>query len=560
MRAGLPSDIGETLLKQAEIAVYVRDRSPSVRVTGKSYVLPSSGQQGIPIVSVNADKVAVEIYRVGDRGLVSALADGDLQRQLSSYDIETIRNKTGARVYSGVLEVTAKLNADVTTAVPVSDAVGPLQPGVYAMIAKPEIGKRDEGEGHATQWFVVSDLGLTAMTGDTGIHAFVRSLATTEPIRGASVRLVARNNEVLAEGRSDASGYVRFEPGLARGEGGLEPAILVAESDGSGQYGFLDLTASAFDLSDRGVKGRDPAGAIDGYLYTERGVYRPGEDVHLTALVRDRGGKAAGVPMTLIVSRPDGVEDRRSVLTDQGLGGRTLTLPLSGSAMTGTWRARLHADPKDDPLASVAFLVEDFVPERLALTLEPAVKSLAPEETGAINIAGRYLYGPPAANLTIEGEIIVKPSTKDLEGFAGYRFGLAGELISPVRKPLETQAVTSADGKAVLDVTLPAIPQTGRPLEANVIVRMIEPGGRSIERTVSLPVDPKARTHRHQAAVRRRRRRRGRDRKLRGHHARRRGQARARQVARLDALPARAELAVVQPRRQLELRPGHADA
>ncbi|HXF53335.1 MAG TPA: alpha-2-macroglobulin, partial [Hyphomicrobiaceae bacterium] len=490
VRAGLPSEVGETLLRQAEIAVYVRDRAPAVRFTGKSYVLPSRGQQGIPLISVNTDKVAIEIYRIGDRGLASALSDGDIARQLSSYDIETIRNRTGARVYAGELDVRSKLNEEVTTAVPVGEALGNLQPGVYAMIARPAMDGRDNGEEQATQWFIVSDLGLTAFTGDTGIHAFVRSLATTEPVRNAVVRLIARNNEVLGQGRSDASGYVRFEPGLARGEGGLQPAILVAEADG-GQYAFLDLTTSAFDLSDRGVKGRAPAGALDAWLSTERGVYRPGEKVHLTALVRDRAGKAAAVPTTLIIARPDGVEHVRTTLTDQGLGGRTFTLALSGSAMTGTWRARLHTDPKADPLASVAFLVEDFVPERLSLTLEPTVKALVPEELSTINVTGRYLYGPPAAKLAVEGEIIVKPSAKDLEGFPGYRFGLAGELISAVRKPLDSQPTTDAEGKAALDVTLPAIPRTGRPLEADVIVRMVEPGGRSIERTVTLPVDPK---------------------------------------------------------------------
>jgi uncharacterized protein YfaS (alpha-2-macroglobulin family) len=491
VRAGLPSDVGETLLKQAEIAVYVRDRSPSVRFTGKSYVLPSRGQQGIPLISVNTSKVAIVIYRVGDRGLASILGSGDLQRQLSSYDLETIRNKTGAEIYSGELEVTSKLNEEVTTAVPVGEAIPSLQPGVYAMIARPAMEKRDDGDERATQWFIVSDLGLTALTGDTGIHAFVRSLSTTEPLRNATVRLVARNNEVLAQHKSDANGYVRFEAGLARGEGGLQAAILVAEADG-GQYAFLDLTTAAFDLSDRGVKGRERTSALDAYLYTERGVYRPGEDVHLTALVRDYAGKASGVPMTLIVTRPDGVEHRRIALTDQGLGGRTFTLALTDSAMTGTWRVRLHADPKADPLASVAFLVEDFVPERLALTLEPAVKALAPEEAGTINVTGRYLYGPPAANLAVEGEIIVKASTKDLEGFAGYRFGLADEKISPVRKTLEAEPATNDEGKAVVDVTLPAIPRTARPLEADVILRLREPGGRTIERTVTLPVDPRA--------------------------------------------------------------------
>ena len=84
VRAGLPSaHVGEKLLKTAEIAVYVRDRKPSVRVTGRGYVLPNRGQQGIPLVTVNTEKVEVEVYRIGDRNLAQALQSGDFQRQIS---------------------------------------------------------------------------------------------------------------------------------------------------------------------------------------------------------------------------------------------------------------------------------------------------------------------------------------------------------------------------------------------------------------------------------------------------------------------------------------------
>jgi len=88
VRAGVPSEVGETLENPAELAIYVRDRSPSVRFTGRSYVLPSRGQSGIPVVSVNTDRVDVEVYRVGDRSLVTTLTNVDMQRQLSSYDLD----------------------------------------------------------------------------------------------------------------------------------------------------------------------------------------------------------------------------------------------------------------------------------------------------------------------------------------------------------------------------------------------------------------------------------------------------------------------------------------
>src|SRR5262249_11143313 len=83
-RARLPSAVpGEPLLKTAELSVYVKDRPSSVRAAGRSYVLPNRGQQGIPLVTVNADKVDVEVYRIGDRSIAQVL-QGDFQKQVSA--------------------------------------------------------------------------------------------------------------------------------------------------------------------------------------------------------------------------------------------------------------------------------------------------------------------------------------------------------------------------------------------------------------------------------------------------------------------------------------------
>src|SRR5260370_6577521 len=151
---------------------------------------------------------------------------------------------------------------------------------------------KDEDAGSlATQWFIVSDFGLAAFSGNDGIHVFVNSLATTEAIAKAEVRLVARNNEILATRKTDESGHVLFEAGLARGEGGLSPALLTVSGE-KADYAFLSLKSSAFDLSDRGVSGRAvPAGA-DAVVSAERGVYRSNETVYLTALSPHGQGNA----------------------------------------------------------------------------------------------------------------------------------------------------------------------------------------------------------------------------------------------------------------------------
>ncbi len=485
LRAGLPSAIGENLLKSAPFSVYVRDRSPTVRFSGRGYVLPNKGQQGIPLVTVNTDQVEVEVFRLGDRSLVQTVQGEEFQRQLDRWQFDKITKTKGARVYKGVLAVARKLNDDVTTAFPVSEALPQLKPGVYALRAKPLSGK---DRSSATQWFIVSDLGMSALSGETGLHAFIRSLDSAAPLGNVTVRLLARNNEELGRATTDQNGYAKFAPGLTRGEGGLAPAVLVAQTK-RGDYAFLDLDTAAFDLTDRGVKGREAPGPLDAFVYTERGVYRPGETVHISALLRDAKARAARLPVTLIVTRPDGVEHRRFVLKDAGQGGRYKSLVLGRSVMTGTWRAKLHADPKGNALAQVKFLVEDFVPERLELKLTAASKAISVYDGGVINIAGRYLYGPAAADLALEGDVIVRASKKSVAGFKGYRFGLANKSIAPSRGTLGTLPRTDKDGNAALKIKLPKVEKTAKSLEALIRLRLREPGGRTIERSMVLPVD-----------------------------------------------------------------------
>jgi len=492
LRAGLPASVKEALAKSADFNIYVRDRKPFVRFTGKAYVLPRTGQRGIPVVSVNTRALTIDIYRIGDRNLTDTVLGRDFQTNLSPYDLDRLRDRSGAKVWSGELKVEPTLNADVTTAFPIGEAVGDLQPGVYVMAARPAGPKADDNYDElATQWFIVSDLGLAAMSGTDGIAVFVNSLATTELKSGIEVRLIARNNEILATKTTDAAGMARFEAGLARGEGGLAPALLVA-ADPKGDYAFLNLKGPAFDLTDRGVAGRPAAAGLDAFVYTERGVYRTGETVHVTALLRDAQGFAAlGVPLTLVIERPDGVEYRRTVLPDQGAGGRSLSVPIVASASTGTWRVQAFTDPKRPLIGETTFMVEDYVPDRIEFDLASTSTSLSKAAPAEVTVDGRFLYGAPASGLDLEGELGIVPA-KERPGMPGYQFGVADDVAKAERKPLEDLPTTDATGKAHFPVALADVPASTRPLQAEIVVRMSEAGGRAVERKLTLPIAPTA--------------------------------------------------------------------
>ncbi|SHN86904.1 alpha-2-macroglobulin family protein [Bradyrhizobium erythrophlei] len=490
LRAGLPSTVKEGLPKSAEFNMYVRDRKPFVRFTGRAYVLPRTGQRGIPLVSVNTPAVSINVFRIGDRNLINTVIDGDFQRALSRYELTSLGDERGVKVWSGELSTAMTLNQDVTTAFPVDEALGTLQPGIYVMTAAAKGPGSDDDGGLATQWFIVSDLGLTAFSGNDGIHVFVNSLASTEAVTKAEVRLVARNNEILATRKTDDAGHAVFEAGLARGEGGLSPAMLTVSTN-KADYAFLSLKSNAFDLSDRGVSGRAvPAGA-DAFVYAERGVYRSSETVFLTALLRDGQGNAiSGGPLTLVVERPDGVEFRRAVLADQGAGGRTLTLPLNSAVPTGTWRVRAFTDPKANSVGETTFMVEDYIPERIDFEITSKDKQIKVDAPVQIKVAGHFLYGAPASALQLEGDMLVA-SADERTGFPGYQFGVADEEnASNERTPIENLPESDASGAATFPVSIAKPPTSTRPQEAQIFIRMAEAGGRAVERKIVLPVAP----------------------------------------------------------------------
>ncbi|HRJ68992.1 MAG TPA: alpha-2-macroglobulin [Beijerinckiaceae bacterium] len=500
VRQGLPSSVGEALLKTADYEIYVRDRSPQVRFTGKNYVLPRVGQEGIPVVSVNAQKVNVDIARVGDRSLLPTVRSEEFLNQISSGQAKKFANETGFKIWSGTLDIKSEQNKDITTAFPVLEAVGKLEPGVYVMTAWPEsLNARSSGSGNgddddysdrSTQWFVVSDLGLTAVSAADGVHVFSRSLASSKALGGVEMRLVAKNNEILATQKTDSRGYVKFDPGLSRGMGGLEPGMVVA-TDAGGDYGFLDLQQAAFDLTDRGVKGRAAPGPLDAFVFAERGVYRSGETVQLTTLLRDAKGVAAGgLPLTLVAQRPDGVEYKRVRVEDQGLGGRAYSLALLSGAPRGTWRVKAYADPKGKPIGETSFLVEDYVPERLDVDLKPKEPLLRSGQPTEVDVSVNYLYGAPGADLEVGGEVTVRlAGATTVPGLKDYVTGLDDETFESTTSELEERATTDARGRATVSVSIPEA-TAPRPLEARIVLRVGESGGRAVERSVVLPIRP----------------------------------------------------------------------
>ncbi|MEQ8813447.1 MAG: alpha-2-macroglobulin [Thalassobaculum sp.] len=487
VRAGVPAADGAKTATTDTVGVAIPDAPSSVGFAGGGYVLAQAGETALPVTTVNVDEVRLRVLRIVDRNLIDELAEGDFSRTMTGWWAEQIEQTDGELVWQGTVETPGPRNRRVRTGIPIDRIVDRSLPGVHVVTAVAADGPDEPWNALATQWLVVSNLGLTTFTGEAGLTAFVNGLDTARPVAGVETVLLARNNKILGKATTDAEGRVDFPGGLLRGRGGNEATALLAYGPNH-DFTVLRLTGPAFDLSDRGVAGRTPPGPLDGFLWADRDIFRPGETVHLAALLRTAEARAtAGMPLTLAVVRPDGQDFRRTVLAARDGGAYQSDVELPKSVPTGRWSARLYADPKAAPVAEFAFSVEDFVPERLDLELTADTAGIAADQTVEVGLNGRFLFGAPAAGLRVTSELVVTVDPEPFPDWAGYGFGLATEEWTAVRTEL-AEGRTDAEGKGSVAATLPALADTTLPLLARVRATLLEPGGRGVTRSLDLKV------------------------------------------------------------------------
>lgn len=489
LRAGLPAASGDALARDLPLEIYIRDRAPLVRFPGRAYVLPASGPRALPVETVNADRLELALMRVSDRNLVTSIRQGNFASAMSQWEGEQFQDLLAEPVWQGVAEIEGTLNRATTSRLPLEEA-GTLDPGVYVLRAS--VPGADPWEiAPATQWFMVSDLGITTLSGSDGLHVVVQRLSDGQPAAGQRVALLARSNRVLGEAVSDDQGHVRFAGALTQGSGASAPVMVMVE--GGEDMAVLSLDEPEFDLSDRGVEGRAAPGPVDLFIATDRGAYRAGEVIHVTALARDHRAQALhGLPMIARLMRPDGVEYSRIISQQERAGGHVFALPLGGDVPRGVWRVDMLSDPNAPALASQTVLVEDFLPERvafdLALSEDGAIDLSAPP---MIEISARHLFGAPASGLALEGSVTLR-STDQMEGWAGYRFGRHDQRVDPQRRMFARGQVTDSDGALVASLPLDRLTLDARPYALGIVATLIDGASRPVERSLSVAVRPQS--------------------------------------------------------------------
>ncbi len=491
--AGLPGADGSRHLADETLPLSLGDLSARTDFADDGFILPRDATGGLPIATVNVSQVHLRVERITDRVLVRTHLGADYSDNHGEWD-ETLRREVdtlGVPVWEGDLAVHGARNEAVRTSFPLARVLPPHRPANAYRISllTKSTDLSDPGwEVVDTRWVFDTDLMLTTHRGADGLHVFVRSLVTARPVTGATISLLAANNDELGRMATNADGEAVFAAGFLRGAQGLMPRMVMAYA--GDDFTALQLDKPGFDFSDRGVEGRPDPGPVDGFIYTDRGIYRPGETIQLGTIVRD--GRAAPLPdgqaVTVVLHRPDGVDATRVRLLPNAVGLAVQPIPLTATAPRGTWRLEEMLAGTKTVIGTLELQVQDFVPNRLAVELMPRRTLITPSEPAAIDGTSRYLYGAPAADLDVSAHVQLQRDTQPIAE-PGWVFGRADEDLNIDAKDLDG-GKTDAQGRLGFSIAAAAldIPKTSVPLRADVAVSVAEPGGRATESRTELKV------------------------------------------------------------------------
>ena len=471
--AGLRAVNEATLAAEHISRLETRDLQATVGFASRGTLLPTRLAEGLPVIALNVDKIDVEFFRIKPESLPAFLAQWGRSTSLQSYESRELL-PMAELVYGGRFDLNPARNTRETLLLPIAGLKPLQQPGVYLAVM------RASGTYNYSQpatLFTLSDIGVSVHRYQNRIDVFAQALEGGKALDGVSLELLDNEGRVVGQGKTEKGGHAQL-PLPKKAE------VLLAHQ--GEQTSLLRLNSAALDLAEFDIGGPQ-AHPLQFFVFGPRDLYRPGETVLLNALLRDNDGNAVKPqPISVEVRRPDEQVSRKFVWDADASGLYQYQLQLAGEAPTGRWQ--LVFDLGDGKPQLYEFLVEDFLPERLALELKGSDAPITPAATAEINVNGRYLYGAPAAGNRLSGQVYVRPLREAVKALPGYQFGSVTEEELSQDLELEETAL-DADGEAVIALESKWA-EAKSPLQLIVQASLQESGGRPITRRVVQPVWP----------------------------------------------------------------------
>jgi uncharacterized protein YfaS (alpha-2-macroglobulin family) len=468
LTTGLAALNGYPLKRDYSATVTFTDLEPSLRFNAPGRYLSSKGNLNLGLETVNIERVNLEISQIYANNLVSYLNNINDNEYCYSGYVERL----GRIAKSTVLSIDASNNELVTTPINLKEYLT----GNFRGIIQVVVYNEDERWIQDSKYVIVTDIGIVAKMGRDELMVWVNSLEKMTPKPNTKISLISRNNQVLATAVADKQGVACFKD-IKKACQGYEPFLILAET--GKDFAFVQFDHSLIEVADFDVRGRQHL--VDGYeafLYMDRDIFRPGDAGHLVAVLR--GPNAAlppEFPVKLEIRQPDGriYKEMKSNTTDRGACEFAISIP--DYAQTGKYQAILRV--AEEAVGTTAFSVEDFMPERIKVTVKADRSTYRTGDTAKIKVQGQNLFGPPAAGRRSELKVTLEAAKFTAAGFNSYTFGDPDQKF--VAKQLELgESKLDESGIAAYNYDFPRELNPPAKIRALFHATVLEDGGRAV--------------------------------------------------------------------------------
>jgi len=472
---GMPSREGQALKETYTQMVVIPDYSPSWSFESPGMYMSLKGNQTLPVKALNVDKLKVKIHKVYDNNIVYLL------NNMSSYRIP---DDLGLDVFEKEINTAGPLNEKREVPIDLKEILDDDSRGLFFM----NINEPDSYYWRGTNKLIfITDIGIVVKKSESGLLVWLNSLADTSAIAGATVKVFTKTNQQIIQGISDENGLVHFKNLDYSGD--KKPFVVTASTEKD--LSFIEFEKCILSETDLDVQGRPYINSgYEAFIYSDRGIYRPGEEVRLRALLRGRGSKLTeSFPVILDIRRPDGQRFKKITRILSEFGSIDIDLDIPDYALTGVYRVTCQLPGADEVLGDYTFNVEEFMPDRLKVKINTADKRFSLLDLIPINIKAEHLFGAPAKQREVSVICNLKAIDFESKEYKNYVFGDETKVFS-TRTLTLSEKVSDDNGEANFELNIPEGLLPPSSLKASINATVKELGGRAVTSVIDRFVDP----------------------------------------------------------------------
>jgi alpha-2-macroglobulin len=311
---------------------------------------------------------------------------------------------------------------------------------------------------------LLSDLGLVVKDSADGSHdVFVQSIQTGAPVADVAVDMLGKNGLPIFSRKTDPNGRATF-PTFKDFTREKTPTVYVAQS--AGDFSFLpyqrsdrQLNLSRFDTG--GLYTQGETGSLQAYLFSDRGIYRPGDAIHIGVVVKQMDWKPIpeGLPLQMVVTDPRGIAIRSQTIKFSSTGLEDYSTATEPDSPTGSYDFSLYIvrdENQQSLLGSTTVRVEEFQPDRMTIKAElsaPAAAGWISPDALSATVKLRTLFGTAAVGRQVKGSFKLTPSGAEFDKYPDYLFVDPYNTQKSYDEDLG-EVATDADGSAKFDFKL----------------------------------------------------------------------------------------------------------